>query len=52
MTPWVQIELGSFAAEARMARADIERALDTTSWAWSRRLSLWLDALRVIEESR
>lgn len=39
------------AAEARAARAEIEAALDATRWPWSRRLSLWLDALVIREES-
>ena len=51
MTPRVQIEFGSFGAEARMARADVERALDARGWLWRRGLSLWVDALLVLEES-
>jgi hypothetical protein len=37
--------------EARAARAVVEAALDASGWPWSRRLSLWLDALIVIEEA-
>jgi len=36
---------------ARSARAEIERALDTAGWPWRRRLSLWIDALLVLEEA-
>jgi hypothetical protein len=40
--------------EARQARALIELALDGAShagrWPWSRRLSLWLDTLVILEE--
>lgn len=32
-------------ALARAARAEVEAALDAAGWPWSRRLSLWLDAL-------
>ena len=35
---------------ARAARQLAESALDATGWRWSRRLSLWIDALVVIEE--
>jgi hypothetical protein len=38
-------------ARARAARGIIETALDACGWPWSRRLSLWLDALLVLEES-
>ena len=38
--------------EAKEARADIEDALDTSGWPWSRRLSLWLDTLLGIEERK
>jgi len=37
--------------EARLARAQIERALDGVDWIWSRRLSPWVDALVVLEEA-
>jgi hypothetical protein len=37
------------AAQARAARGEIEEALDLIGWRWSARLSLWLDALLVIE---
>ncbi len=39
------------ASQARDARAEIERALDAHGWPWSRRLSLWLDALVHLEEN-
>jgi hypothetical protein len=38
------------AALARAARSVIESALDLLGWLWSRQLSLWLDALVVLEE--
>jgi hypothetical protein len=34
----------------RAARGEIEAALDFVGWRWIRRLSLWLDALVVLEE--
>ncbi len=37
--------------QARAARADVERALDAAGWPWSRRISLWLDALVLVEEA-
>ena len=37
--------------EVRAARAELEAALDDNGWPWRRRLSLWLDALLVVEES-
>jgi hypothetical protein len=37
--------------EARQARAVVELALDAAGWPWSRRLSLWLDWLLILEES-
>lgn len=37
------------ATEARAARRAVEDALDAAGWPWSRRLSLWLDALLVLE---
>lgn len=39
------------AALSRGARGIVEAALDASGWPWSRRLSLWLDALVLIEES-
>jgi hypothetical protein len=46
------------ALEARAARALVEAALDAlvagrgpAAWPWLRRLSLWVDALVLIEES-
>jgi hypothetical protein len=36
--------------QARAARAVIEAALDLIHWRWSRRLSLWLDCLVILEE--
>jgi hypothetical protein len=38
------------AREARAARAEIEAALDTVAWRWSRRISRWLDALVILAE--
>lgn len=35
---------------AREARGQIEAALDVSGWMWSRRLSLWIDALVILEE--
>jgi len=35
---------------ARAARAELEAALDGAGWPWARRLSLWLDALVILEE--
>jgi hypothetical protein len=40
------------AVEARAARAQIETFLDAAGWPWSSRLSLWVDALVVLEERR
>jgi hypothetical protein len=37
-------------ATARAARGQLEDALDEASWPWLRGLSLWLDALLVLEE--
>jgi len=34
----------------KVARADVEAALDAAGWLWSRRLSLWVDALVILEE--
>jgi hypothetical protein len=36
---------------ARDARRELEDALDGAAWPWSLRLSRWLDALLVLEES-
>ncbi len=36
---------------AQEARAIVEAALDAAGWPWSRRLSLWVDMLLVIEET-
>jgi hypothetical protein len=36
---------------AQAAREQIERALDFTGWPWARRLSLWLDAFVILEET-
>ena len=41
--------------QARVARADRgegEEALDSAGWPWARRVSLWLDALLMLEENR
>jgi hypothetical protein len=38
--------------EARAARADLELALDAQGWPWRRSLSLWVDSLLLIEESK
>lgn len=35
---------------AREARGQLEAALDICGWLWSRRLSLWIDALVILEE--
>jgi hypothetical protein len=37
-------------AWARAARGQIEDLLASTGWKFSRRLSLWLDALLILEE--
>lgn len=36
--------------EARAARRQLELALDSAGWPWSRRISLWLDYLVILEE--
>ena len=36
---------------ARAARREIEAALAANGWPWSRRISLWVDALLLLEES-
>jgi hypothetical protein len=38
-------------AEARAARRAIEDALDANGWRWSRRISFWLDALVILDET-
>jgi hypothetical protein len=38
------------AVAARAARALLEAGLDFSGWPWFRSVSLWLDALLVIEE--
>jgi hypothetical protein len=38
--------------EARIARGEIESALDDVAWPWSLRLSRWIDALSVLEEAQ
>jgi hypothetical protein len=38
------------ATAARCARREVEAALDVGGWRWSHRLSLWVDALLVLEE--
>ena len=37
--------------QARQARALVELALDHAGWRWSRSISLWLDALVLLEEA-
>ncbi len=37
-------------AQARAARGEIEATLAAAGWPWSRRLSLWLDVLVLLEE--
>jgi len=37
-------------AQARATRGAVEQALDGAGWPWSLRLSLWLDALVILEE--
>ncbi len=39
------------AQQARAARADAEAALEAARWPWSRRLSLWLDWLAIVEQT-
>jgi hypothetical protein len=39
------------AEEARSARGEVEGALARRGWPYSRRLSLWVDSLLVIEEN-
>jgi hypothetical protein len=39
------------AAEAREARGRVEDALDQIGWPWTKRLSLYLDLLFLLEES-
>lgn len=36
---------------ARAARGQLEDVLAATGWTYSRRLSLWLDALVILEET-
>jgi hypothetical protein len=36
--------------QAWAARGLVERALDVIGWRWLRRLSLWIDALVILEE--
>ncbi|MDP3938176.1 MAG: hypothetical protein Q8R92_08560 [Deltaproteobacteria bacterium] len=38
------------ALEARAARGIVETAFDRHGWPWSGRISLWLDALVLLEE--
>lgn len=37
-------------AEARAARRELEAALEANNYLWSRRLSLWYDALVLLED--
>jgi hypothetical protein len=37
--------------QARAARHQLEDALEANGWIWSRGLSLWLDALLILEEA-
>lgn len=37
---------------AQAARAEIESALDAAGWLWLALLSLWLDALLLLEEAK
>lgn len=37
-------------AHAREARELVEKALDRNAWPWKRGLSLWIDALVMLEE--
>jgi hypothetical protein len=39
------------AALARAARQEVEVALEAVGWPWRASLSMWLDALLVIEEA-
>ena len=43
--------MGSVLQQVLEARAQVEDALDAEGWPWSRRLSLWMDGLLVLEES-
>jgi hypothetical protein len=36
--------------QAQAARGQLELALDFAGWPWSRRLSLWIDCLVILEE--
>jgi hypothetical protein len=40
------------AALARDARRVVESALDSAGWPFSRRISLWLDALLILSEEQ
>ena len=51
LNPAAQAAIQGEARAARDARAVLEIALDAIGWAWSRRLSLWLDALIRLEEA-
>lgn len=44
------MQIVSQALEAKAALLDAEAALDACDWPWSRRLSLWRDALVVLAE--
>jgi hypothetical protein len=35
---------------ARHARGELEQTLAANGWPWSRRVSLWIDALVLLEE--
>jgi hypothetical protein len=37
--------------QAQAARAHVEHVLEATGWHWSRRLSLWIDVLVILEEA-
>jgi hypothetical protein len=50
VTPWVPLELGSAAAEAQAARAQVEDAIDARGGRYSRPLSLLLDPWILVEE--
>lgn len=43
--------VSSAAMLARAARREVEEALVANHWPWSRRISLWLDALVALEEN-
>ena len=45
------ISTSSRRRQARDTRAVVEAALDMSGWKYSRALSLWIDAMLLLEES-